>query len=148
MSMNMIHTFSFGVMHSFSTFTVFDSRIPRSTTRASSIAVGLGGPDSNVGLARGTSSALVDRTPWFGVPDRVRHGGPWAGPVPPPERVPLDLVDLLRRADGEFHRLRELVRGEVAVHLEEDDLARPRDDRHRAVRLPEVVLILVQVEGD
>ena len=65
--MNMIHTFSFGVMHSFSTFTVFDSRMPRSTTRASSIAVGLGGPASKFGLAIGISSALVERTPWFGV---------------------------------------------------------------------------------
>src|SRR5205823_3873850 len=113
MSMNMIQTFSFGVMHSFSMFTIFDSRIPRSTTRASSIASGLGGPASNVGLAIGISSTLVESTPVFGVsgygsptdiliptrmsvfpslaralPSAVRRarGGPRAGPSSPSGR--------------------------------------------------------------
>src|SRR3989337_1988805 len=67
MSMNITQTFSFGTMHIFSMFTAFVSRMPRSTTRACSIAWGLGGPDSNDGLAIGMSSALVDRTPEFGV---------------------------------------------------------------------------------
>src|SRR5438445_12820 len=67
MSMKRIQTFSFGVMQSFSMFTIFDSRIPRSTTRASSIASGRGGPASKVGLAIGMSSTLVERTPVFGV---------------------------------------------------------------------------------
>src|SRR5204863_159597 len=40
-----------------------NGRIPR----ASSIASGRGGPASNVGLAKGTISTLVDSTPVFGV---------------------------------------------------------------------------------
>src|SRR5881409_2496953 len=60
MSMNRIQTFSFGVMQSLSMFTIFDSRTPRSTTRASSIASGRGGPASKVGLAIGINSTLVD----------------------------------------------------------------------------------------
>src|SRR5436190_754976 len=94
MSMNMTQTFSFGVMHSFSMFTIFDSRIPRSTTRASSIASGRGGPASNVGLANGHLDADEDvRVPQF------RAGAPFRG---------LDVGAL----EGEFSRLVE----RAAVH--------------------------------
>src|SRR5207244_7998917 len=37
---------------------------------------------------------------------------------------------------------------EMSVHLEEHDLAGSRDDRHRAIGVPEVVLLLVQVDAD
>src|SRR5215472_1985585 len=49
------------------TSTAFDSLIPRSTTRASSIACSLGGPASNEGDANGTNSAFTVRTPSSGV---------------------------------------------------------------------------------
>ena len=44
-----------------------DSRIPRSTTRAYSTALGRGGPDSNIGDAIGVSSTLVMSVPAFGL---------------------------------------------------------------------------------
>src|SRR5438034_1290024 len=144
MSMNMIQTFSFGVMHNFSMFTIFDSRIPRSTTRASSIASGRGGPASNVGLAKGTISTLVDNTPVFGVSG---YGSPTDILMPTSTSVFPSFARALPSADRQLHGLLELVQREMAIHLEEHDLARPRDDREGAVRIPEVVLLLVQVEA-
>ena len=67
MSTKHIQTSSPGTMHSFSTSTMPDSRIPRSTTRASSMASSPGGPDSKVGWAMGMSSAPVVSTPMLGV---------------------------------------------------------------------------------
>src|SRR3989338_556664 len=62
-----IHTFSLGVMQSFLTSMDFDSRIARSTTRATSIASSPGGPLSNSGEASGTNSVPTMRTPSSGV---------------------------------------------------------------------------------
>src|SRR5207244_7944560 len=45
-------------------------------------------------------------------------------------------------------RLLEFVVREMSVHLEQHDLAGSRDDRHGAVRVPEVVLFLIQVDAD
>jgi len=67
MSMNIIHTFSPGVMHSCFRLIAFDSLMPRSITRASSIASSLGGPDSKFGDAMGSSSMFVIITPSSGV---------------------------------------------------------------------------------
>ena len=54
-------------MHNFSVSTHFDSLIPLSTTRASSIELSSGGPGSKFGEARGTNSAFTVKTPSFGV---------------------------------------------------------------------------------
>src|SRR5437660_11027124 len=54
----------------------------------------------------------------------------------------------MRRIDRHLHRLLELVVREMSVHLEEHDLAGSRDDRHRAIGVPEVVLLLVQLDAD
>ncbi len=67
MSMNMIQTFSPGVMHSCFRSIAFDSLMPRSITRASSIASSLGGPASKFGDAIGGSSMFVIITPSSGV---------------------------------------------------------------------------------
>src|SRR5207302_1965037 len=122
MSMNMIQTFSFGVMHSFSMFTIFDSRIPRSTTRASSIASGLG---------RGRQ--LRFRHGWRRDRRRLLQDVLEGRGVPPPEGIPLQFIEAIRRADRHLHRLLELVECEMSVHLEQNDLAGSRDDRHGAV---------------
>ena len=53
-------------MQSLSSPITSDSRMPRSTTRASSIASSLGGPDSKSGDASGISSAAVIITPLSG----------------------------------------------------------------------------------
>src|SRR5207247_10500876 len=68
--------------------------------------------------------------------------------VPPTEGVPLQFIEAMRRVNRHLHRLLELVECEMSVHLEEHDLAGSRDDRHGAVRVPEVVLLLVQVDAD
>jgi len=67
MSMNMIQTFSPGVMHSCFRSIAFDSLMPRSITRASSTASSLGGPASKIGDAIGSSSMFVIITPSSGV---------------------------------------------------------------------------------
>src|SRR5256885_16305317 len=54
----------------------------------------------------------------------------------------------MRRVDRHLHRLLDLVVREMSVHLEEHDLAGSRDDRHGSIRVPEVVLFLVQVDAD
>ena len=54
-------------MHSFLRSIAFDSLIPLSTTRASSIEFSSGGPDSKVGEANGTNSAFTVRIPSSGV---------------------------------------------------------------------------------
>ncbi len=59
-------TFFPGSTHNSSRAIAFDSRMPRSTILASSTASSLGGPGSNEGEARGTSSAFTVRTPLSG----------------------------------------------------------------------------------
>ncbi len=59
-------TFFPGAMHNSSSAIALDSRIPLSTTLASSIAFSFGGPGSKVGEARGTNSAFTVRTPSLG----------------------------------------------------------------------------------
>ena len=60
-------TFLPGSMHSFSVSMACDSRIPLSTTLASSTESSPGGPGSKFGEAKGTSSALTVITPSLGV---------------------------------------------------------------------------------
>ncbi|OPX58561.1 MAG: hypothetical protein A4E29_01512 [Methanomassiliicoccales archaeon PtaB.Bin134] len=67
MSTKLIQTFLPGSMHSFSRSIIWLSRMPRSTTLASSMEFSSGGPDSKLGEAMGMSSALVDSTPLLGV---------------------------------------------------------------------------------
>src|SRR5208282_1397585 len=59
MSTKTMKTFFPLSMHSFFKSIAFDSRIPLSTTRASSIEFSSGGPDSKVGEASGTNSELT-----------------------------------------------------------------------------------------
>ncbi len=67
MSTNTTNTFFPGSIHSFSLSMHFDSLIPLSTTRASSMLFSSGGPGSKLGEATGTSSAFTVKTPSFGV---------------------------------------------------------------------------------
>nr|AAU43675.1 conserved hypothetical protein [uncultured archaeon GZfos26D8] len=66
-SIKTIHTFSPSSIHNLSRSIVSDPRMPRSTTLASCMLFSFGGPDSNLGDARGTSSAFVIITPLSGV---------------------------------------------------------------------------------
>src|SRR5688572_19993676 len=64
------------------------------------------------------------------------------------ERLALRLDDLLVALDGVVERLLELLRREVAVHLQQDDLARRVVDADGQVGVAVVVLGLVEVEDD
>ena len=63
MSMMTVHAFSPSSMHSFLVSIAFDSRIPLSTMRASSMDFMSGGPASNSGEESGRSSAPTMRDP-------------------------------------------------------------------------------------
>ena len=91
-----IQTFSPLVMHSFLTSIVLLSRIPRSITRASSMELMLGGPDSNSGLLNGKSS-----TPTIIVPSSCvsGYGVPTASLMPATTSVSPILTRALPSAD-------------------------------------------------
>ena len=78
-SINNIQTCLPSSTHNLSKSTSSLSRIPLSTTRASSIESSLGGPGSKVGSAIGSISQLVIKTPKSGVSG---NGAPICGLIP------------------------------------------------------------------